>query len=38
VTCLDSGAAGQLVRVRFQNAPGILRAEVVGKAMLRAKL
>jgi hypothetical protein len=38
VTCLDGGALGQVVRVRFKNAPRVLRAEVVGKAMLRAKL
>lgn len=38
VTCLDAGGAGQFVRVRLKNAPRILRAEVVGKAMLRAKL
>jgi hypothetical protein len=38
VTCLDAGVAGQFVRVRFKNAPRILRAEVVGKAMLRARL
>jgi hypothetical protein len=38
VTCLDAGAAGQFVRVRFKNVPRVLRAEVVGKAMLRASL
>jgi Chaperone for flagella basal body P-ring formation len=36
VTCLDAGGLGQLVRVRFKNTPGILRAEVVGAGMLRA--
>lgn len=38
VTCLDAGGMGQLVRARLKNAPRILRAEVVGKAMLRAVL
>jgi hypothetical protein len=38
VTCLDAGGAGQFVRVRFKNGTRILRAEVVGKAMLRASL
>lgn len=38
VTCLDAGGLGQLVRVRFKNAPGILRAEVVGEGMLRASI
>jgi hypothetical protein len=38
VTCLEAGALGEFVRVRFKNAPRILRAEVVGKAMLRASL
>lgn len=38
VTCLDAGGAGQFVRVRFKNAARILRAEVVGDAMLRANL
>ena len=38
VTCLDAGGMGEFVRVRFKNTPRILRAEVVGKAMLRAQL
>jgi hypothetical protein len=38
VTCLDAGGLGQFVRVRFKNAPRILRAEVVGEGMLRASL
>ena len=38
VTCLDAGGMGQFVRVRLQNAPRVLRAEVVGQAMLRASL
>jgi hypothetical protein len=38
VTCLDAGGLGQFVRVRFKNAARILRAEVVGEAMLRASL
>jgi hypothetical protein len=38
VTCLDAGGMGQFVRVRLPNAPRILRAEVVGRAMLRANL
>jgi hypothetical protein len=37
-TCLDAGALGQFVRVRFKNASGILRAEVVGAGRLRASL
>jgi hypothetical protein len=38
VTCLDGGGLGQFVRVRLQNAPRILRAEVVGSGTLRANL
>jgi hypothetical protein len=38
VTCLDAGALGQTVRVRFKNGAGILRAEVVGAGALRARL
>jgi hypothetical protein len=38
VTCLDGGGSGQTVRVRFKNAPGILRAEILGDGTLRASL
>ncbi len=38
VTCLDAGGLGQFVRVRFKNAARTLRAEVMGKAILRASL
>jgi hypothetical protein len=38
VTCLDGGSSGQTVRVRFKNAPGILRAEILGDGTLRASL
>ncbi|MGC2403873.1 MAG: flagella basal body P-ring formation protein FlgA [Acidobacteriaceae bacterium] len=38
VTCLDAGGMGQFVRVRFKNAPGILRAQVVGAGILQANL
>lgn len=38
VTCLEAGAMGEFVRVRFRNAPGVLRAEVVGTAVLRVQL
>jgi hypothetical protein len=38
VTCLDAGGVGQSVRVRFKNAPGILRAEVLSDGTLRASL
>ncbi len=38
VTCLDGGALGEFVRVRFKNAPRILRAEVMADGMLRAAL
>jgi flagellar basal body P-ring formation chaperone FlgA len=38
VTCLDAGGMGQFVRVRFKNATGILRAEVMGEGRLRARL
>lgn len=37
-TCLDPGAMGQFVRVRFKNTSGILRAEVVGAGSLRVRL
>jgi len=36
VTCLDGGELGEFVRVRFKNAAGTLRAEVVGEGTLRA--
>jgi hypothetical protein len=38
VTCLEAGGLGQFVRVRFKNAPGTLRAEVVGAGSVRASL
>ena len=38
VTCLDSGALGQFVRVRLKSAARTLRAEVVGRGTLRASL
>lgn len=38
VTCLDAGALGEFVWVRFKNAPGILRAEVMADGTLRASL
>jgi hypothetical protein len=38
VTCLDGGGLGQFVRVRFKNAAGTLRAEVMGAGTLRASL
>jgi len=38
VTCLDAGALGQTVRVRFKNAARIVRAEVVGAGALRTSL
>ncbi|MGA9543183.1 MAG: hypothetical protein WBQ85_06430 [Candidatus Sulfotelmatobacter sp.] len=38
VTCLDAGGLGQFVRVRFKNAAGTLRAEVLGDGTLRASL
>lgn len=38
VTCMDAGGMGQFVRVRFKNATGILRAEVMGERRLRARL
>jgi hypothetical protein len=38
VTCLEAGAAGQFVLVRFQNAPRTLRAEVVGPGVVRVSL
>ena len=36
VTCLDAGGLGQVVRVRFKNAPRIMWAEVTGEGTLRA--
>jgi hypothetical protein len=36
VTCLEAGAAGQLVWVRLQNAPRMLRARVTDAGTLRA--
>jgi hypothetical protein len=38
VTCLEAGALGQFVRVRFKNVAQTQRAEVVGKAALRVSL
>jgi hypothetical protein len=38
VTCLEAGALGQFVQVRFKNVARIQRAEVVGKAALRVSL
>jgi hypothetical protein len=38
VTCLEAGALGQFVRVRFKNVARVLRAEVVGQARLRVSL
>jgi flagellar basal body P-ring formation chaperone FlgA len=38
VTCLEAGELGQLVRVRFKNAPRTLRAEITGAGSLRASL
>jgi hypothetical protein len=38
VTCLDAGGLGQFVRVRFKNAAGTLRAEVMSNGTLRASL
>jgi hypothetical protein len=38
VTCLDAGALGEFVWVRFKNAPGILRAEVMADGTLRVSL
>jgi hypothetical protein len=38
VTCLEAGALGQFVQVRFKNVARVLRAEVVGKAALRVSL
>jgi len=34
----EAGGLGQFVRVRFKNAPGTLRAEVVGAGSVRASL
>jgi Chaperone for flagella basal body P-ring formation len=36
VTCLDGGAAGETVRVRFKSAPRVMRAEVLPDGTLRA--
>ena len=38
VTCLEAGAAGQFIRIRFKNSPQTLRAEIVGAGTLRASL
>lgn len=38
VTCLEPGAIGQFVRVRFPNAAKTMRAEVVGAGALRINL
>ena len=38
VTCIDAGGLGEFVWVRFKNAPGILRAEVMADGTLRASL
>jgi hypothetical protein len=38
VTCLEAGGLGQFIRVRFKNASGTLRAEVVGAGTVRASL
>lgn len=38
VTCLEAGAQGDFVRVRFKNAAGTLRAEVLRDGTLRASL
>lgn len=38
VTCLEAGGIGQRVRVRLQNAPRTLPAEVVGAGTVRARL
>jgi hypothetical protein len=38
VTCLEGGALGQTVRVRFKNAGRILRAEILSDGTLRAGL
>ena len=38
VTCMEAGALGQRVRVRFKNAPRTLRAEIVGAGMVRVSL
>lgn len=38
VTCLQAGAIGQFVLVRFQNATKTLRAEVVGAGTVRINL
>ena len=38
VTCLDGGALGETVRVRFKNAGRILRAEILSDGSLRAGL
>jgi flagella basal body P-ring formation protein FlgA len=38
VTCLDAGAAGEMVRVRFLTSSRILRAQVMADGTLRAGL
>ncbi|MGB7602632.1 MAG: flagella basal body P-ring formation protein FlgA [Candidatus Sulfotelmatobacter sp.] len=38
VICLEAGAVGQRVRVRFKNAARTLQAEIVGAGMVRASL
>ena len=38
VTCLDAGAAGEVVRVRFNTSSRILRAQVMADGTLRAGL
>jgi hypothetical protein len=38
VTCLEAGGLGEFVRVRFKNAAGTLRAEIVGASAVRASL
>lgn len=37
VTCLEDGAPGERVRVRFRNAAQVLRAEILGDGTLRAE-
>ena len=38
VTCLDAGAAGDMVRVRFNDTSRVLRAQVMANGTLRAGL
>jgi hypothetical protein len=38
VTCLEAGGLGEFVRVRFKNAAGTLRAEIVGAGAVRVNL